>query len=297
MGVKFYFYFLFLFILFSDVTAIASTTPPTTRPPSTIITSTTVQSTVQPTLSPSTLSPSTSQPTNNLPTQIPSSVIPSTVLPTISCAYQVDNCQNCPQNPIIVDLNVFKVECTKITGKWYWIFTNKTSDTFVSDSTITFNSSITYIIGNFTQTDKSNLVFIADSSNSSSLVVSGCVDLKGKITLEFTIEPTSNTTYTIITYNCSQIASLEDSQVDVVSTFKQDKCLKHKVLNQQSTISVSLSTSGCSKSIPKGVIAAIVIVCFCVVAFGIIFGIIFYKKRRNISERKMSQVENQMKNI
>eukprot|EP01091_Cochliopodium_minus_P014253 TRINITY_DN4803_c0_g3_i1.p1 TRINITY_DN4803_c0_g3~~TRINITY_DN4803_c0_g3_i1.p1 ORF type:complete len:392 (+),score=79.15 TRINITY_DN4803_c0_g3_i1:413-1588(+) len=258
-----------------------STTNPTTLTPSTEYTSIVIPST----LIPSTQIPSTEYTSTVIPsTLIPSTTVPSTQIPlTISpgCLYKLLNCERCGMNGMIVDQSLFNITCVFISNDvWGYSYTPlfPNSTTIISQTTtlnqttiligghleisgsLILNQSTIIIQGNLNQTSNSNIIITLNKKNidqnSPYLNVSGCINLGGNITLILEERPQISSTNDILLfkYNCSQTTIiLAQSQFKVESTYKKKECDKigTNLLNQQNSLSVSLSTTLNSNCKPK----------------------------------------------
>ena len=204
----------------------------------------------------------------------------------------------------VVNLNQLNVSCSLIEATWIWIFKNKTSDTITNNVTITLNGSTTFIQGNFTQTSNGNLVVVISSNNnkSSSLNVSGCVQINGTISLNLQTQPQQgNSTFQIISYSCSQIANISNSQIQLNPNYKNSNCdsINSQTINNPDSVSVVLSSQLGNKcgGVPLGLIIGLSVGIPCVaITGGILIAVYLYKRKRNF-KNNLAQMGNQMKEI
>eukprot|EP01091_Cochliopodium_minus_P011382 TRINITY_DN3200_c0_g1_i7.p1 TRINITY_DN3200_c0_g1~~TRINITY_DN3200_c0_g1_i7.p1 ORF type:complete len:674 (-),score=131.70 TRINITY_DN3200_c0_g1_i7:31-2052(-) len=229
-------------------TIIPSTSFPSTTPPSTLFASTTSPTSLTPsTFTPSTLTPSTLIPSTSLPsTTDPSTSIPSTIVPSQNCLYDVDNCEKCGMNGIIVDISQFNISCVQSGNDWVYSFSNKNSNTTTISQTVTLNQTSIIIQGNLNQTSNSTIVIVINNENKNGLNVTGCVSLNGNLSLILNERPQNgNISIQLVTYNCTQQLTFNQSQFSITPKYKNNKCdnIKSTLSNQQNTLSVSLSST------------------------------------------------------
>ena len=223
-----------------------STIPPSTQIASTLIDSTRIESTIPP------------QTTDQTTSFLPSS---SQIASNKACYYNVPNCQNCENGNSIVqfDPNLFNISCILVSNKWIYSFKNKTSNTIMISNDLIFEKqSVIYIDGNFNQDSSSKLIISISQQNNNNnnnndsnidafINVNGCVSLNGNIDLILDERPSNNQDFEIdlISYNCSTLLTLSDSQVRLETNYPNDQCdsISKKLKNQPNTLSISISTS------------------------------------------------------
>ena len=127
--------------------------------------------------------------------------------------------------------------------------------------------------------------------------VNGCVTLNGNFDLVLSERPTKNqnVSLNLISYNCSQQASISDSQIKVSTNYNDSKCdsVVGSINNQPNTLSISLSATlnkNC-KGISKGAIIGIVVgTIFGTLVIILIAGLIYW--RRDIEfDKKLDEIQ------
>ena len=168
------------------------------------------------------------------------------------------------------------------------------------------NGSTTFIQGNFTQTSNGNLVVVISSSNnnkSSSLNVQGCVQINGTVSLNLQTQPQQgNSTFQIISYSCSQIANVSNSQIQINPNYKNSNCdsINSQTINNPDSISVTISSQlgnkcgGTSKGLIIGL--AVGIPCGVILILSLAIGISQYKRKQKF-DNQINKMGNQMHEI
>ena len=227
-----------------------STPPPSTLTPSTQISSTQFQST-QPQSTPTIFS----QPPS---TQMASTqtILSTQTASNVPCYYNVPNCINCENGntTVQVDPNLFNISCIFVSKKWIYSFKNKTSNTItLSKGDLVFQQQTNiYFDGNFDQDSSSKLSFSISQQNNnddgdSVIVVNGCVSLNGSIELLLNERPSNNEDIQVnlISYNCSTLLTLSESQVRLETNYPNNQCdsVSRKISNRPNSLSVSISST------------------------------------------------------
>ena len=234
--------------------------------PSTLIPSTTIPSSNTPssftTQQPSTSTQSTSPPFTLIPPTIPpSTLIPSTIPPStfvpptqITCIYSVLNCEKCDNSISVLNgPNIFNVSCQFMFNQWIYLSNNSSSNTTVLAQPISLNKTNTgttsfFLEGDFNQTSNSTITIVLNDNQDAStpvLVVSGCVSLEGNVDLVLDDRPSrdQNISFSLISYNCSQQAQIDESRVTLSAVYPKSICdsVKKQLNNQPNSLSVSIS--------------------------------------------------------
>ena len=148
--------------------------------------------------------------------------------------------------------------------------------------------------GNFTQTCSGELVFVVDAANnkSASLNVTGCLSLnQGNITLNLVTQPQrAISSLEIISYNCSHVANVSQSQIQVIPSYKGGECdtINSQVMTSSSAVSVSLTSTlgnkcgGVSKTLIISL--SVGIPCTLTIIVSLIIAIMRYKQKKKIVE-------------
>ena len=309
----------------APTTQFASTIAPSTFSPSTNAPTTQFPTTFLTSLFPTTNEPFTQNPSTELATtEIRTSMIASTFIPTLqqtsfpsTCFYKVPNCQNCPLDAPLFDLNQGNVSCifSQQQQEWRWAFTpdngtltnnaelilNGNTTTLVegnlqNNANLSISSGSTVVVqGNFSQSSGGQTVFTfnqqQNNNKSSSLNVGGCVSVNGNISLNLQTQPQQGTTnLQVISYNCSQQVNISSSQIQVIPNYNGSSCdtINSQAINQQGSLGISLtSTFGdkCNGGTNLGLVIglAVGIPCVVIVLVTTIISLFKIKKRRELS--------------
>jgi hypothetical protein len=88
-------------------------------------------------------------------------------------------------------------------------------------------------------------VISTNNNKSSSLNVQGCVQINGTVSLNLQTQPQQgNSTFQIISYSCSQVANVTNSQIQIQPNYNGSNCdsINSQTINNQNSASVVLSS-------------------------------------------------------
>ena len=170
------------------------------------------------------------------------------------CYYNVPNCINCENGntTVQVDPNLFNISCILVTNKWIYSFKNKTSNTITISGDLIFQEQTNiYFDGNFDQESSSKLSFSISQNNNNFgdavIDVNGCVSLNGIIELVLNERPSTNEDIEVnlVSYNCSTLLSLSESQVRLETNYPNNQCdsVSKTINNRPNSLSVSISST------------------------------------------------------
>ena len=240
------------------------TLPPSTLTPSTQISSTEIQST-QPPSTPTIFTQPPSTQMDSTQSISSTQIISTRIASNTPCYYNVPNCINCENEntTVQVDPNLFNISCILVSKKWIYSFKNKTSNTITISNDLVFQQQTNiFIDGNFDQDSSSKLsISISQNNNNDAgdavIIVNGCVSLNGSIELILYERPSNNEDIQVnlISYNCSTLLSLSESQIRLETNYPDNQCdsVSRKINNRPNSLSVSISSTlnkNCGKKKP-----------------------------------------------
>ena len=182
-----------------------------------------------------------------------------------------------------MDQTLYNISCSLVDNNWIYVYRILNSTLFFENQSSIELNSTSLFVGNFSQPSNNTLVFVfSDTNKNVTLVVSECVSLNGSLQILLNDRPNEgNSSFQLLSYNCSQSLNVSDSQIQVVSNYQNSECDKvNSYLNTQpNSLSISLSSSldqNCKKK--KNNLPIILGVVFGILGGSlIVFSAIYYK--------------------